>query len=413
MSVPERLGQPLSLPCGQTVKNRLLKSAMSEGLGALDFHPDARLPRLYARWAGGGTGVLVTGNVMIDRRALGEPGNVVLEEGARLEPFATWAEAASREGTKVWMQLNHPGKQAVPLFNRESVAPSAVGFAGALKKAFPVPRAMEAEEIRECIQRFATAAMLAERAGFHGAQIHGAHGYLVSQFLSPLHNQREDEWGGPLEDRMRFALEIHRAIREKTGGDFAVTIKLNSADFQRGGFSEEEALEVVERLGADGIDLIEISGGTYEAPAMTGPPRSSPKASTVAREAYFLDFARKARDATRAPLALTGGFRTASVMEEALATGAIDLVGLARPLAVDPEASRKLLAGEIPAPVPETVTTGMRSVDTLLMLTLTYYEAQLARMAAGKEPKADLSPWRVATGLLARNGLTALRRRRA
>ncbi|MDF1561647.1 MAG: NADH:flavin oxidoreductase/NADH oxidase family protein [Deltaproteobacteria bacterium] len=409
-----RLGDALTLPCGQEVKNRLLKSAMSEGLGARGHLPDGRLGRLYRRWAEGGTGVLVTGNVMIDPRALGEPGNVVLEAGAPLEAFAAWAEAASADETKVWMQLNHPGKQAFPLRNPDPVAPSAIGFEGPLKKAFPVPRALEASEIREQIERFATAAALAEEAGFHGAQIHGAHGYLVSQFLSPRHNRREDEWGGSLENRMRFALEIFRAIRARVRRGFAVTIKLNSADFQRGGFSEEEALEVVARLGEEGIDLIEISGGTYEAPAMTGSRRKEPIAeSTRAREAYFLDFARKAREATAAPLALTGGFRTAAVMEEALASGAIDLVGLARPLAMDPDASRKLLAGEATVPVPARVGTGLRALDTLLMFSVTYYEAQLSRMAAGKEPDPGLSPWRVAAGLLGHHGLHALRPRRA
>jgi len=407
---PEKLlSSPLTLPCGQTLKNRLFKSAMSEALGRLNHHPDQRLVRLYARWAAGGTGTLVTGNVMIDRRALGEAGNVVLEEGMDLEPFAAWAKAGSAQDSKIWMQLNHPGKQAAPYFNRDPVAPSAIGFGPQLAKVFPTPRALEGTEIKVIIQRFAKSAKLAEEAGFHGAQIHGAHGYLVSQFLSPRHNQREDEWGGSLQNRMRFVLEIHRAIREAVSGSFAVSIKLNSADFQRGGFSEEEALEVVARLGEEGIDLIEISGGTYEAPAMSGPQ----KQSTIAREAYFLDFAQKARKATEAKLALTGGFRTPSVMKETLASGAIDLVGLARPLAVDPEASQKCLRGEALTPLPEKISSGVKAVDMAIMLPITWYEAQLQRMGRGKEPDLSLSAWRVAYGILSSQGSVALRRRRA
>ncbi|HNH49411.1 MAG TPA: NADH:flavin oxidoreductase, partial [Myxococcota bacterium] len=242
--MPE-LSSPLSLPCGAVLSNRIAKSAMSEDLADRGNVPGERLFRLYRRWGKGGAGLLITGNVMIDRTALGEPYNVVVEDEKVLPALSAWAAAAREGGVEVWPQLNHPGRQSPRMLSPVPVAPSAVAVQ-LPGKAFAQPRALSSPEIEALVARFARAAALCKQAGFTGVQIHGAHGYLISQFLSPLSNLREDEWGGSPENRRRFLIEVVRAVRAAVGPTFPVGVKLNSADFQRGGFSEEESMEVVE-----------------------------------------------------------------------------------------------------------------------------------------------------------------------
>lgn len=411
MPKPETtLGDPIDLGRGPRIANRLFKSALSEQLGDSEHAPRPDLATLFARWASGGAGLLVTGNVMIDRRYLGEPGNVVLEDDRHLEAFRIWARSAEGSDSRIWVQLNHPGKQIPSFLCSKPVAPSAIPLRGDLKHLFNEPRALTETEIQDIIRRFADSAALVREAGFDGVQIHGAHGYLVSQFLSPHHNRRDDAWGGDAERRRRFLLEIVRAIRSAVGEDFPIGIKLNSADFQRGGFSESEATAVVEALDAEGIDLIEISGGTYERPAMVG---HHLKESTRKREAYFLEFAEGLRDRTAVPLVVTGGFRSGPAMEEALRSGATDLIGLGRPLAIDPDFPARLLAdpsARIDLPHP---TTGFKAIDRMVILDLSWWELQLRRMGRGLEPKPDLSAWRSVWTTLTEMGLAGLRRRRA
>lgn len=383
------IDQPLTLPCGVVVKNRLGKSAMSEALGTRDNRVTGKLATLYRRWAEGGSGLLVTGNVMIDRRALGEPNNVVLEDRRDMAALKAWAQAGTADGTQLWMQLNHPGKQSPSMLSRQPVAPSAIGFSNpALRRFFATPRALTGAEIQNLVTRFATSAALAREAGFTGVQVHGAHGYLVNQFLSPLHNQREDEWGGSLENRMRFVCEVYRAIRASVGDDFPVSIKLNSADFQRGGFTEEESMQVVQRLGELGMDLIEISGGTYEKPRMAG--QDAPQ-STREREAYFLDYAEQVRQRISTPLMVTGGFRTTAGMQAALASGATDMLGLARPLALAPAMPREVLAGRAVTSEVKPIRTGIKPVDDMAMMEVSWYTLQLDRLGRGKAPLPDAS----------------------
>ncbi|MCA8921228.1 MAG: NADH:flavin oxidoreductase/NADH oxidase family protein [Planctomycetes bacterium] len=395
MTPQPALAASLTLRCGATLPNRIAKAAMSEQLAAPGHLPDARLVRLYERWGAGGAGLLITGNVMIDPAALGEPGNVVLEAGTDLAPFRAWAEAARGGGAQAWVQLNHPGRQSPRTLSAEPVAPSAVGVKG-LGPAFAQPRALDALEVEALVERFAVAAALSERAGFGGIQIHAAHGYLISQFLSPLANVRDDAWGGDPPRRRRFLFEVLRATRAATQPGFAIGVKLNSADFQRGGFSERESLEVVRLLGEEAVDLIEISGGTYERAAMwEGTPQQS---STRAREAYFLEFAERARDVTRAPLMLTGGFRSLEGMQAALASGAVDVIGLARPLAAEPDLPARLLAGEASAALPIRLGLGSRKLN--LLVEGSWYQVQLQRMGSGKDPDPRMSSLRaLASGL--------------
>jgi 2,4-dienoyl-CoA reductase-like NADH-dependent reductase (Old Yellow Enzyme family) len=383
------LAQPLTLPNGAVIKNRLLKSAMSEALGTREGAPTPELNHLYKAWAEGGVGLCVTGNVMIDLKARGEPGNAVIEDENHLAALKAWAKSATAKGAQCWVQLNHPGKQAPKGLNRETVAPSAVPFRADMKAFFSTPRELTDSEVRALVQRFATAAGIVKKAGFSGVQIHGAHGYLVSQFLSPHHNVRTDEWGGSPENRRRFVLEVYWAMRKAVGAKFPIGIKLNSADFQRGGFTEEESLDTIRALADAGIDLIEISGGTYEAPAMTGVKvgKTPVKESTRQREAYFLDFAEKARAAVSIPLVVTGGFRSAAGMAQAIESGAVDMVGLARMLAIEPDAPKKLLAGKATEHQVRPITTGIKAIDKLGLLEISWYTGQLKRIGRGEPPK--------------------------
>lgn len=405
-----KLGDTFTLKNGQVIANRLFKSAMSEQLGTKQHNPKPGLAKLYGRWAEGGIGLSITGNIMVDRGALGEPKNVVLDEQSDLTEFKKWAEAGKQNGAQIWTQLNHPGKQIPNFIVDVPVAPSAIALTRGLEKGFNKPRALEENEILQIIEKFALSAKLAKECGFTGVQIHGAHGYLVSQFLSPRHNQREDQWGGSLENRMRFVLAIYHAIRKNVGDDFPIGIKLNSADFMKGGFSEEDSMAVVTRLAQVGIDLIEISGGTYENPSMMG---SDAKKSTIEREAYFLEYAEKVRALVDTPLVVTGGFRSSSAMQQALDCGATDFIGIARTTAVDPDFPKKLINDPTHKQPLKVLTTGNRGVDKMAMLDITWYEFQLARMANGKKPKPNLSEWGVFFKTLFNAGIYAFRRRRA
>ncbi len=391
--------------------NRILKSAMSEVMAVQGvFLPTDAHYRVYERWAAGGTGIIVTGNVMIDRAALGEPGNVVLEDDIHLDRFTAWADAVHRANpdTRFWMQINHPGKQSPKFLTPAPVAPSAVALGAGLEASFATPRALEQPEIEALIQRYAKTAGLAQRAGFDGVQIHGAHGYLVSQFLSPHHNRRTDDWGGSPENRRRFVMEVYRAVRQAVGPDFPVSIKMNSADFQKGGFEGEEAYDLIAALSDEGVDLIEISGGNYESPAMTGARQSSGE-----REAYFLDFATEARKRTDVPLAVTGGFRSVAAMEAALASGATDFVGIARALTLDPELPQHAAADPNYSRDVGRPSTGIRKLDIMFMLAITYYETQIRRMGQGKDPDPRMSAWRTVLANAWALGKAAFSKRRA
>lgn len=407
------LDTPLILKNGVVIRNRFLKSAMSEQLGDRNHDPVPGLANAYHRWADGGIGLAVSGNIMIDRRALGEPHNVVLDDQSDLNAFRHWTGAATGNGAHLWAQLNHPGKQIPAFIVKEPVAPSAIPLGRGLEKAFNTPRAMTEDEIRATIQRFADAAGQARDVGFTGVQIRGAHGYLVSQFLSPRHNQRADQWGGSAENRMRFVLEIYHAMRAVVGDSFPIGIKLNSADFMKDGFTEEESIGVVKALADAGIDLIEISGGTYESPSMMGDGHDKRPESTRRREAYFLTYAEKVRAVTDVPLAVTGGFRSAAGMADAITSQATDMVGLARPLALNPDLPNNAMADPAYRFDWQEPTTGMKGLDQAMMLGLVWYEQQIHRMARSQAPKINLSPWRAVWATMRGIGYQAFRKRRA
>lgn len=353
------LAQPFRLPCGATLPNRLCKAAMTEGLGDARLRATERLDRLYAAWSEGGAGLLLTGNVMVEHRVLERPGNVAIdptfrpsvddEARARLR---RWAAAGTRGGNHLWMQISHAGRQSPRYVTRQPVAPSDVQLD--LMGNYARPRALREDEITELVERFGRVAAIARETGFTGVQVHGAHGYLISSFLSPVTNRRTDAWGGSLENRARFLLEIVRSVRRAVGVDFPLSVKLNSDDFRKGGFSHEDCLGVVRLLNGEGVDLLEISGGNYEQPRLLGVSGREGDAvqvrgSTRVREAYFLDYAAAIRQVATMPLMVTGGFRCRAGMESALASGDTDVIGIGRPFCTHPDVARRLLAGEIDA----------------------------------------------------------------
>ncbi|MEZ5710135.1 MAG: NADH:flavin oxidoreductase/NADH oxidase family protein [Blastomonas sp.] len=347
------LSDPLTLPCGAVLSNRIAKAAMTEGMATPDGRPTEALDRLYGLWSDGGAGMLLSGNIIIDKDHLERPGNVIIdrEPDADMQArLARWAAAATRGGNHFWAQISHGGRQTQKPVNPAPRAPSAVrvDLPGGM---FGQPVALTSEEVADLPGRWALAARACQQAGFTGVQIHGAHGYLISQFLSPRTNLRADAYGGSLENRARLLIDTVAAVRAAVGPGFPVSVKLNSADFQKGGFEFEDSLKVVKWLEAASVDLIEISGGTYEQPALLGAGEEQPEAganvaaSTAAREAYFVDFAKAMQAEVSVPLMVTGGFRSRAAMELALGDGAADLIGIGRPMCLMTDAPRKLLEG--------------------------------------------------------------------
>jgi 2,4-dienoyl-CoA reductase-like NADH-dependent reductase (Old Yellow Enzyme family) len=393
---------------------------MTEGIADAYDDPTHEHATLYGRWADGGAGVLLTGNVMVDRRYLERPGNVVLDDRTDRDALAAWAKAGTRNGAHFWMQLSHPGRQCQRTTAAQPVAPSAVGLK--MMGLFGKPRALTRPEIREIISRFAHAATLARDAGFTGVQIHSAHGYLGSQFLSPLVNQRGDEYGGSLENRARFVLETVDAVRSAVGDDYPIAVKINSSDFQKGAFSNEDAVRVATMLAQRGIDMLEVSGGTYENIVFitTGDERAE---GTRRREAYFLEYAEHIREKIDVPLMVTGGFRTREVMEEVLQRGELDMLGIARPFCVLPDCADRLIdeaLQTLPSPEkdhrlgPGRIGPGSpnRTVRALnSQASVAWFYHQIYRLAAGDQPDLDYGVRRALGAHLLREQRKALARK--
>ncbi len=380
-----QIANQLTLPCGAVLPNRIAKGPMTEGLADDRNHATERHVRLYRRWSRGGAGLQITGNVQVDRRYLERPANVVIEDREGFAALRDFAAAGTEAGNHLWMQIGHAGRQTPVHVNPEPVAPSAVPL-DLPPGRFGPPRAMTGAEVKDTVRRFAFVAEVAREAGFTGIQVHAAHGYLVSEFLSPKANRRKDEWGGSLENRARLLLEIVRDSRAAVGSDFPISVKLNSADFQQGGFTHEECLEVVRWLDEAGVDLLEISGGNYEQPSMMGARAKEDLAtnrvaeSTKRREAYFLDYARSLRRVAKLPLMVTGGFRTLAAMEEALESGDLDVIGIARPMCVETDLPVRLLDGRA-------VEAGRYEAEIVpAKAGLAWFCLQLLRIGDGLEP---------------------------
>jgi 2,4-dienoyl-CoA reductase-like NADH-dependent reductase (Old Yellow Enzyme family) len=403
------MASPFTLPCGVAIPNRLAKAAMTEGLAEPGGRAGPRIARAYRAWAEGGAGLQITGNIMIDRRYRERPANIVVEgeQGAdAMAGLAAFAEAAKSGGSVAIAQISHAGRQSPKIIAPEPVGPSAVAvkLPGGV---FAAPRALTEAEITDIIARFAHTARCLTEAGFDGVQVHAAHGYLISEFLNPRVNLRDDRWGGPLENRARLLIDTVRAVRKAVGPNKVVSVKLNSSDFQKGGFSFEDCLAVVALLDREGVDLIEISGGNYEQPSMMGIGGLEPvfeadvRGSTRAREAYFMTYAREVIASAKTPVMVTGGFRTAKAMSEALEDG-VAMIGIARPLCVDPDAPARLLRGDwdwLPAWEAQLkvhpLFTGALPADLSRVVealaVMAFFYRNILRLGDGKTPKRSMS----------------------
>lgn len=330
------LFSPFTLPCGTTIKSRLIKSAMSDSLGDGTGHPTKAQMRLYERWAEGGIAASIIGEVQGLSGFAEKPGNLVLNSNSNLDKFKLLSKRAQKNDSLLWLQLGHAGALSyAPTSNPKG--PSALDLDGLSCEALTL------DEIKQVIEQFAQTALLAKQVGFGGVQIHAAHGFLLSQFLSPLFNQRDDKYGGSIDNRMRLLLETIKAVRDLVGESFPIAIKLNSSDQLEGGLSQEDALVVVKALDQTSIDLIDISGGTYF-------PGAKSASDGAGKGPYFLEFAEAARKITSKPLMLTGGFKTKAQADDALARGIVDFIGLARAVIIDPSLPNKWQKSENTSP---------------------------------------------------------------
>lgn len=330
------LNRSLELPCGAVIKNRLMKSAMSDSLADGEGNPTHTQSRLYERWAEGGIGLSIVGEVQVDSRFPEKPGNLVLTEHSNLKDLQMLTSRASINNAHIWPQLGHAGGLAYkPLSDPKGPSPIKISefeCAG-----------MSEQEISLLPDIYAKAAKIAKKAGFTGVQIHAGHGFLLSQFLSPLFNHRQDQYGGSIEARSKIVMEIIEKVRCAVGPTFPIGIKMNSSDQLEGGLTQDEALEVIGILNQTSIDLIEISGGSY----FPGAKSSSDSASSGP---YFVDFAVKARKLTSIPLVVTGGFKTYDQVIGALSLNAVDSIGLGRALILNPELPNEWIDGSSVVP---------------------------------------------------------------
>lgn len=400
---------PITLPNGTTIKNRFFKSAMSEGMGTRDFQPKKNIATLYKRWAEGGTGLIITGNIMVDPKGTAEPGNIVFDKNSNMEILKNWANQGQQHGAKVMVQLNHPGKQAPKTVSKQTVAPSAVPLGNGLNKLFSTPRALTTSEVEELVQKFVTSAKVAKEAGFSGVQIHAAHGYLISQFLSPHDNRRTDKYGGSLENRMRFLKEIYLGMREELGKDFTIGIKINSTDFKEDGLTEEDSLKTIIELANLGLDFVEISGGTYERPAMMGATSKS------TNQVFFAEYSKKLKQKIEIPVIVTGGIRSINAMNTLLNDNTTDFIGIARPLTIDPNIPNKIKQGTYTIVETTRVSTGVKKLDKIFgsLLGIVYYQVLMQNIAKGKEPKATKNAWPSLIQAVYNQGLAVLFPQRA
>ncbi|MBS2017507.1 MAG: hypothetical protein JST00_31785 [Deltaproteobacteria bacterium] len=373
---PDPLARELRLPCGAVIRNRIAKAATSEGLATGHASPTSRHVRLYDRWGSSGAGLVITGNVAIDRRHLVAPGDVALD--GPHPAFAEWARAVTRHGAHAFLQLNHPGRQAPRKLVPEPVAPSKVRVRRGGPLAFGIPRALGELEIRSIIERFAFSAGLARDAGFTGVEIHAAHGYLIGQFLSARTNRRTDAWGGSPERRRRFLVEVLRAVRREVGPRFPIAVKLNSSDFLRGGFDDDASIAVVRTLEAEGVDLVEISGGTYEVDVVLGRRQGSRGGP------YFGDYQARLASIAGVPTIATGGHRDVGVMREEIASERASIIGLARPMIHHPELPARVLRGEGIPSLPRPPRFGLRLTDA--PMELGWYSEHIRALADGRPP---------------------------
>jgi len=378
--------EPIVLTSGLFLHNRLIKAAMEENMANEVQQPGSDIFNLYTAWAKGEMGAIITGNVMVDPHAMTGPGGIALHATSELAPFTEWAKLSKKHGVKIIMQINHPGRQTYRSLGGKTIAPSSTPLElGKHSSMFSQPETMSETDIQDVISRFAITAKKAEEAGFDGVQIHAAHGYLLSQFLSPLVNKRQDKWGGKIVNRSRLLIEIVCSVKKAVSSRFSISVKLNSADFQRGGFDINDAILVVQQLEKMNVDFVELSGGSYEAPAMQG---RSADDRTLAREAYFLEFAKSIALQTTLKIMTTGGIKRLAVANQ-VRNEHIDLVGIASAMAYKPDLV-KIWKTNAEA-LGFTPKVDWKNKTLAALATMALVRRQLQRLGRSKVPKQNAS----------------------
>lgn len=378
------LTESLTLPCGAVIQNRLAKAAMTERLAGADHNPNEHHYHLYALWSESKPGLMITGNIMVDRLNLESAGNIVVEDRRAMIQLKNWSEVAKKHGSHFWGQINCAGRQTTRFVNGKPIAPSPIRLKGKLGF-FAKPRQMSKNDILEYIDRYGNTAEILKEAGFTGIQIHAAHGYLISQFLSPRTNKRKDEFGGDIAGRAKFLYEIYKSIRSKVGEDFPVAVKINSSDYTKGGFSEEDCISVIRELSSMGIDLIEVSGGTYDNLAFLSGTQSTKEKNGP----YFAEFAKLLEDNFPTPIMLTGGIHDNTNAKSILEQKYADMVGLARPFLIESDLGKNFMNEETfsvsSPPLPQS------SGPFSWMLEGGFYSKYLINMATKKKPPFNLT----------------------
>ncbi len=348
-----------------TIRNRMIKSATFESMSAPNGECTEELRGYHRRLAAGGIGMTIVAYGVVHPTGFGFPKMSAMDRDDVIPGFRQLVEQVHEEGAAVTMQLNHAGRSASEEIVGTPIGPSAIPD----KYLRTRPRAMTEEEIEMLIEAFGSAAGRVQEAGFDAVQLHCSHGYLISQFLSPVSNQREDKWGGSLENRQRFPLETVRRVRQVVGPDYPVFVKLNSEDHLKNGFTLEESLDTCQKLEQAGIDAIELSGGFIESifyicrgdipvdlmgRGMSMQKRMAVQTMTEAmkpmvrleNEAYFLPAARQAAQVVDIPIISVGGMRSLAVMEDVIQNEPVEFVSLARPLIREPNLPNKFKEGK-------------------------------------------------------------------
>ena len=325
---------------GMKLKNRLVRSATWEGMCTDQGAPTKKLTSFYQELAAGGIGLLIAGYTFTRPEGKQLPGKLGIHDDSFADAYTHMTQAVHDAGGTIALQLVHAGGQTDSAnAGRKPLAPSAVEV-----DQFPeVPEELRTDDIKNIIESFGAGAKRAKEWGFDAVQLHGAHGYLINQFLSPLTNKRSDEYGGSLENRSRFAIEVYKKVRENVGDNFPVLIKLNGSDNLEGGTTLEDSTYLARELSARGIDAIEVSGGT-PASGKESPARA--KINSPEKEAYHLAMAQEIQKAVTCPVMLVGGIRSFDVAENAVAEGGMDYISLARPLIREPGLPKRWQHGD-------------------------------------------------------------------
>lgn len=347
-----------------TIENRLVKSATAESAATADGDLTEAYFRFYARQATGGAGLIITGNIFVNPDGRTSRQSPLLDRDDRIPAFRRLTDLVHQHSAAIFAQLNHGGREALAVNRHRPPAPSAARNSLTLE----MPRAMTGDEIEQVIEDFGAAAGRARQAGFDGIELHGAHGYLVNQFLSARSNRRRDKWGGAtLAERMRFLRAVYRACRDAVSPDYPILIKINGSDYKPGGLTPSDAVQIAQMVEAEGMDGFEISGGTIESgfyglrgeipirqlvegrgPVLQvlGTLRLKQMArQTYFQEAYNLPAAAQVKQAVRAPVIAVGGFRQRATITAALREGQADMIAMARPLIREPGLPKRLLDG--------------------------------------------------------------------